>query len=110
LATAIGTAKQLKRLFLMSSLLYKVKISECVIEVQAISANEACSEALLAIVEDPHQLETEVIEEPDDNNSNEWEIKEADFNHSSSKTTSSYKSLNPQYAGFTYYEAEYSYL
>ena len=93
----------------MSSL-YKVKIRECFIDVQAASANESCSEALLAIVENPHQLETEVIGEPDDNNINEWEMKEADFNHSNSKTTSSYKSLNPQYAGFTYYEAEYSYL
>jgi hypothetical protein len=89
---------------------YKVKIRECIIEVQAYDANEACSEALLAIVENPHQLETEIVEEPDDNNSNELKLDEIDFNHPSSNTTSSYKPLNVQYAGFTYYEAKYSYL
>lgn len=93
----------------MSSL-YKVKIRECFIDVQATSANEACSEALLAIVENPHQLETEVIEEPDDNNSNEWEMTDTGFNILSRNTVSSDKSLNQQYAGFTSYEAKYSYL
>lgn len=89
---------------------YKIKIRECIIEVQASCANEACSEALLAIVENPHQLETEIVAEPDDNNSNELELKETDFNHPISNTTSSHKSLNLQYAGFTHYEAKYSYL
>lgn len=89
---------------------YKVKIRECIIEVQASCANEACSEALLAIVENPHKLETEIVAEPDDNNSNELEPKETDFNHPISNTTSSHKSLNLQYAGFTHYEVKYSYL
>jgi hypothetical protein len=88
---------------------YKVKIRECVIEVQASCVNEACSEALLAIIEKPHQLETEIVEEPD-NNSDELEFNESWFKHPSSNTTSSYKPLNLRYTGFTHYEAKYSYL
>ena len=96
------------------SKLYKIKICECIIEVKASSPDEACSEALLAIVENPHQLETEVIEEPDDNG-NELDLDESWFSASNNNTTSSYRPSSlyldlSQYAGFTHYEAKYSYL
>ncbi len=107
MATAIGQAKLRLHLHPMGKP-YKVRIHTCVIEVTASSANEACSEALLAIVENPHQLETEVIEEPDDG-IDERESEEPWFPTTNSNTLSICQGNNLQYAGFTQYETQYSY-
>jgi hypothetical protein len=88
---------------------YKVKVYPYVIEVTASSTNEACSEALLAVVENPYQLETEVIEEPDDE-IDEPESEESWFPSTNTNTVSIYQINRFQYAGFTHYETQYSYL